>query len=312
MEAANRALAALLGGLVDYAGLFPPASLDMRAAAERYARHRSGLHRPMLGRFVVPASRLDELAGAAAAVAARAADDATRAVWPLSALVSPPFETGLERVARFNERQAAAAEWKARVEAVEAKVATAEEAGEVGRLAAARGLELFVEVPVHPWPAALVAALAPGARAKVRTGGTTPEAFPDARHLAGWLARCAAERLPFKATAGLHHPLRGEHPAGGQRGAARMPMHGFLNVFLAAALLYWRRIDEAAAAALLDERDPRSFTFNGGSASWDGCGVTTAEIAEARRFALGFGSCSVDEPIEGLTALGLIADAPTP
>jgi hypothetical protein len=311
MEGPNGALAALLGGLVDYAGLFPPASLDMRAAAERYERHRSGRHRPMLGRFVVPASRLDELACAAATVPARAAD-ATRTAWPLSAVVSRPFDTDLERVARFNEHQAAGAEWKARVEAVEAKVATAEEAGEVGRLAAARGLGLFVELPVHPWPAGLVAALAPGTRAKARTGGTTPGTFPDARHLAGWLARCAAQRLPFKATAGLHHPLRGEHPVNGEHGATRVPMHGFLNVFLAAALLYWRRIDEAAAAALLDERDPRSFTFSGGSASWDGCGVTTAEIAEARRFALGFGSCSFDEPIEGLTALGLIADAPTP
>ena len=52
------ALRALLAGIVDYAGLFPPAGLDMPAAVRNYASYRTDDHAWMLGRFVVPASRL--------------------------------------------------------------------------------------------------------------------------------------------------------------------------------------------------------------------------------------------------------------
>ena len=43
---------ALLDALVDYAGLFPPAAIDMPAAAGEYARHRSGPMEWMLSRYI--------------------------------------------------------------------------------------------------------------------------------------------------------------------------------------------------------------------------------------------------------------------
>src|SRR5689334_1162740 len=56
----------LMAGLIDYAGLFPPAKLSMQAAAEAYARARMGEHAWVLGRFICPASRLAELSKVAA------------------------------------------------------------------------------------------------------------------------------------------------------------------------------------------------------------------------------------------------------
>ena len=56
-----KAVDALLSGLVDYAGLFPPASQGMREALENYASYRKGEDRSALGRFIVPVSRLKEL-----------------------------------------------------------------------------------------------------------------------------------------------------------------------------------------------------------------------------------------------------------
>jgi hypothetical protein len=48
---------ALMHGIVDYAGLFPPASLDMPKTVANYARYRSGEDRWALGRLVVPLKR---------------------------------------------------------------------------------------------------------------------------------------------------------------------------------------------------------------------------------------------------------------
>lgn len=308
MQGAPASLAALLAGAIDYAGLFPPALLAMSVAADRYGRHRAGPHRGMLGRFVVPAARLDELAAAAGTgVPPRAGDPAGR--WPLSALIAAPFERDLNRIARFNERHGEGAGWLARVESVETRVATPDEVRAVAR--AAGGMELFVEVPTHPVPLALLEAVRDaGGRAKIRTGGTTPEAFPPCGHLAAWLAYCASLRLPFKATAGLHHPIRAERPLTSTDSTQRASMHGFVNLLAAAALLHHDQIDARTAAAILDERDAAAFVFDDERAAWGGHAVATSELAAARAFALGFGSCSLDEPIEDLAALGLITAAP--
>ena len=309
MQGAPASLAALLAGAVDYAGLFPPASLVMSAAVDRYDRHRAGPHRVALGRFVVPASRLEELAEAASAlpVPSRAAGAAGR--WPLSVLVSPPFDADWQRVVRFHERNAEGAHWLARVEAIEVKAAIPDEVWAAHRVAS--GVELFVEVPTQPLPVALLDAVREaGGRAKARTGGATPAAFPSSGHLAAWLAHCASLRLPFKATAGLHHPMRADRPLPGGAGAPLVAMHGFLNLLIAAALLHHERIDNRTAAAVLDERDPGAFAFDDERAAWRGRTITASDLAAARSFALGFGSCSFDEPIEDLAALGLLAAAP--
>src|SRR5262245_38924762 len=60
--AMNPALRALLGGIIDYAGLFPPAQLPLEEAIRNYARYRTEPESWMLGRFVIPATRLKELA----------------------------------------------------------------------------------------------------------------------------------------------------------------------------------------------------------------------------------------------------------
>lgn len=308
MQGASASLASLLAGAIDYAGLFPPASLGMEAAADAYDRHRAGPHRGVLGRFVVPAARLDELAAAARSlpVPPRAGQAAGR--WPLSVLVAAPLEADIERIARFHERHGEGPGWRARVEAIEAKAGTPDEVRAAVR--AAGTMEVFVEVPAHPVPLALLeAARDAGARAKIRTGGAVAEAFPSCEHLAAWLTFCASLRLPFKATAGLHHPIRAERPLDGT-GAGPAAMHGFVNVLLAAALLRLGRIDARTAAALLDERDPAAFAFGDAGAAWRGHAASTSELAAARGFALGFGSCSFDDPIEDLAALALIAAAP--
>jgi hypothetical protein len=311
------ALTTLLRGAIDYAGLFPPAALAMDAAARNHAAYRAGDERWMLGRFVVPATRLDELADAEARVrdAARAPDDG--APWRLSALVGADVEGELARVDAFTARHAGRP--RLVVDAVELKAADARALRDVARAVAARGGvpyagEAYVEVPLDPDPAPLAAAAREGGvRLKARTGGVTRDAFPSPARVLRFLARCAEADVGCKATAGLHHALRGEHPLTYEPGCARGTMFGFVGVLLADALLR----DGAAAddlVPLLEERDAAALAFDDDGAAWRSAsgsraafrvGVDAIAAARARGLA-SFGSCSFEEPVAELRALGLL------
>lgn len=289
------ALSALTAGLVDYAGLFPPAALAMPAAVEAYARHAAGDARAMLGRFVLPIGRLDEFAAALDALPTALAPRAD-APWRLSVLAGAVDATALAaQQARLAPRVA--------IDTIEAK---AESPDQVGALAEALGAAytVFVEIPVREDPAPLVAALAAhGLRAKVRTGGVSAEAFPTPAEVLRFLRRCHAAGVPFKATAGLHHPLRGEFALTYAPDAPRGTMHGFLNVFLAAALLRAGATDDVLAA-LLEERDAAAFTATADGLWWRGTPIPAPALAAARAgFAGSFGSCSFDEPTRELLQL---------
>jgi hypothetical protein len=137
-----------------------------------------------------------------------------------------------------------------------------------------------------------------GLRAKIRTGGVTADAFPDSSTVARFIQRCAERGVPFKATAGLHHPLRCVKPLTYEPDAPTGTMHGFVNVFMAAAL-------PQHAATILTETDARAFEFGDDAASWRGHSIGTDDLARIRsEFAISFGSCSFDEPVADLKELG--------
>jgi hypothetical protein len=142
-----------------------------------------------------------------------------------------------------------------------------------------------------------------GSFAKIRTGGITPNAIPSIENLASYIVACAERRLAFKATAGLHHPIRCLHALTYDADAPCGTMHGFINVFFAAALA-WR--DQRGLNPILAETDPEAFQFDD-RARWRDSSLSVEEIEEARRsFAHSFGSCSFEEPVEDLRGLGLL------
>jgi hypothetical protein len=144
-----------------------------------------------------------------------------------------------------------------------------------------------------------------GAFAKVRTGGLTPEAIPSPGAIADFLQRAAQRRLPFKATAGLHHPIRSLTPLTYALDSPRAVMHGFLNVFIAAAFA-WDGEGELLEQ-ILKEEDPRAFVFADDVLQWRNYSLTTRQIQASRRdFAHSFGSCSFEEPVADLRELGFL------
>jgi hypothetical protein len=291
---------ALLVGLVDYAGLFPPAALAMDGAVGEYGRWRKSPEAWMLGRFVLPAGRLAELSRAADAYLP---EPGTGEPWRLSALLGGDVHGDSSLATSFNRSHAG----RAVVDVVELKAGSPEDA-DAALEALPAGLDAFVEVPLEGDLDEILAVLRRrGARAKARTGGVVPEAIPDPADVARFLAACAAAGVAFKATAGLHHPVRAERALTNEPGGPRATMHGFLNVFAAAA---FARAGAPASdlETVLREEDPSAFRLEGDALSWRSLRVPADALASARRdFATSFGSCSFAEPVADLRSLGVLA-----
>lgn len=241
------ALRALLEKLIDYAGMFPPASLARETALENYSRYDASEHSWMLGRFVIAAAELP------------AGIDARFAV--LS-------DTDHPRAAAIESKQV---------------ISTSK--------------PTYCEVAIDQLDEVKRA----GSFAKLRTGGVTPHAIPSIGAAAAYIGACLERGIAFKATAGLHHPIRSTHPLTYEIGAPVATMHGFINVFFAAALAWHGMRD---IAPVLAETDPAAFRFDG-RAHWRNLSLSGGEIRDARlNFAHSFGSCSFEEPIAELEQLG--------
>jgi hypothetical protein len=143
-----------------------------------------------------------------------------------------------------------------------------------------------------------------GVFAKFRTGGLTPDAIPTVDSVAEFLEDTARLGVGLKFTAGMHAAIRSERALTYEANAPRAVMHGFVNIFLAAAFI-WHGI--GIARDVLAETDPDAFCFDD-RAHWRGYSLTGQQIAFARRdFVHSFGSCSFLEPLESLQALNWVA-----
>ncbi len=292
---------ALITGLVDYAGLFPPAGEDMRRALESYSSYIDSPDRQALGRFIVPISRLRELedSGTDLMPLGESAEP-----WRLSVLVADDVRGAAAEMLEFNDRHSPESDaGRAVIDVVELKASTVSEIGHQRNDLLARFIAYF-EIPISSDVSPLVKAIATaGARAKIRTGGITPEAFPGAERIVDFLAACKSEGVAFKATAGLHHAVRGEYRLTYEPGTPKAMMYGFLNLFMAAALLYSGESEDTALAALEDS-EAFAFSFSDDALQWREKRIALEEIVKLRsRFGISFGSCSFREPVDELASL---------
>lgn len=277
---------ALLARVIDYAGLFPPAARSMADAIAEYLAAGSGEASWMLGRFVLPATRLGEFADAFASVRPNATG------WKLSAIVRDQSAADRSAVELFNTLSPNATV----VDSVECKP---ESPDGVEWLADVFGrFEVFVEVPADVDTAGWMERLAAkGLRAKVRTGGLTAEAFPSADALLDFIEGSVRWGVPFKATAGLHHATRGTYPLTYAADAASAPMYGYLNVLLATAA-FQHGLPRSLAAQLLLRSDAAALTIEDDAVQWGDVMIGHDTLRAARQQLLSFGSCSFDEPAE--------------
>ncbi len=274
-------LAPLFTALFDDAAMFPPADTKLPLAVRAHAAHRLAWYAETVGPLICNARRLPELA----------AEVARLRVAPLEVIAVVPegVPDAVELVG------AARALPELRVRGVEARLKLLPVA-EACRLLAplqATGLACYVEIPVPDVDEEQVHCLGDhGLRLKLRTGGTRIDMFHTERQLAAPLVMCAAERLQFKCTAGLHNAVRHRDQQTG------FEHHGFLNVMLAARVAATTGNADATAQALAD-RDPSEVAARVRM-------FTDRDVAAIRAMFCSFGTCSIDEPIADLLAMGLV------
>jgi hypothetical protein len=301
--AVTPATRAFFADLFDDAGLFPPASRTMDETQRDHALQRRGPLGWILGRLVVPVYRLDDFVSRLEELPEGVRGDGP---WPLTALGGPESAADAQRIVEFNARHRATS---IRVLSLEV-VARSGRDVEAARRVLPADTGLVLELPRESWlgrdlPDLLRAVKAVGARAKIRTGGPRETDIPPAAAVLRVLEACAHERLAFKATAGLHHPVRGRQPLTYAADSPRATMHGYLNVMLA-ALALWHGRNAGSAGRMLQDEDARAFRFDAEAVHWRAFSFTAAEVAEARRdFATAIGTCSFTEPIEEIEALGV-------
>lgn len=284
-QATSPAPQALMDGGIDYAGLFPPAALGLPSAVDEYIAARRGPDARLLGRFVVPATQL----GAFGDVLADR--DPGPGAMPLSVIVRDRSEDDRVAVEAFSAAPLAAL---APIESIEARPGDLEGLAWLAH-AFLPGREVYTEVDLSAdVPRWLDAIAAHGLRAKVRTGGLIADAFPAPQALLAFLDGTIARGLRFKATAGLHHAVRGSYPLTYAPDAEQAPMYGYLNVLLATAALRDGQPRDAALALLLQ---PEGVTLTADGVSCAGVQLSPATLAATRRdHFTSFGSCSFREP----------------
>lgn len=250
----------LLERLIDDAGQFPPAMKSLDQAVEDHLAVRSGPHSWLLGRFLCPASKL---------------------------VPGLPRPVGV--VADGDD-------WEIDLDSAMASGADSFELRDPGADAyavlAAAPIKVFVERP-HSIEALSEHFLG----AKIRCGGVTAEAFPSDAAVAHFIAECRRFAVPFKATAGLHHPTRTRDVP------MDVLMHGFLNLLAATVM----RTDDLEA--IIAETDIDTFRLDADGFAWRDLEADAEAIEQGRRLFMAFGSCSFSEPVEDLTALGMLESA---
>jgi hypothetical protein len=316
-------LRALLSNLIDYAGLFPPAGLRMQEAVDKYSRYLAGPDAWALGRFVLPVSRFAEFE--AAFVNVNPVEP-----WAISALLGTSHESDLAAVHQFNLRNAR----KARVDSVEVKATSVHEICQVRALI--RGtLTPYYEIAPDKSSGLLPAIRDIHGRAKIRTGGVTADAFPSSQAVARFLMECEKYNVPFKATAGLHHPLRCVKPLTYEPDAPTHVMHGFLNLFIAAVFAWaggktfevtepffihgrpmrtpfpiqvGKHDERSLIRTLQSIRSENKVPFKFNETGMEDPYPIPAAIFKAARknFAISFGSCSFEEPLADLRELKIL------
>lgn len=297
-ENVKESVRVLLSEIIDYAGLFPPSALSMPEAVINYATYKNSNYKWMLGRFIVPVGRLEEFLESAGEFISRDAES-----WKLSVLAGEDIYASVRKIEEFNAENAP----RAVCDAIEVKADSADEIEKITE-AIPPQIQTYFEIPIGTELAELAVNLAlKDKRAKIRTGGTTREAFPPAKMIVRFIRTCMAANIAFKATAGLHHPIRCYKPLTYEAGAPEGMMNGFINLFLATGFAR-AGFKPSILEEILEDEFEESFEFDDNGVLWrQEHFLSTSQLKYVReKSIISFGSCSFEEPIADLQEIGLL------
>ncbi|MGM0587978.1 MAG: hypothetical protein ACQETE_06175 [Bacteroidota bacterium] len=316
-------LRAFMSGLIDYAGLFPPAKLSLDESIRNFAKYRSEEDAWMLSRFIIPAGKLNELRAYGELLNTSTPFDFSVISQAADTLQSfrEAVATSAEQILSLHDQLepnvlTGALEVKLPIEAIIEGKETSSQALQtlVDQMAEHQALpkQVYCEPKfTENWRSEIPAVMAAISEVndrtdqvalafKLRCGGVEAHLFPTVEQVAAVLYQAREKNVAMKCTAGLHHPIRHYSDSVGTK------MHGFFNVFGAGLLGYAHDLAEEEVAHIIRDEDPSQFKFTGSMFSWADMDISEDEIAELRKTALhSYGSCSFDEPREDLDELHL-------
>jgi hypothetical protein len=304
----SASLRALLERSIDYAGMFPPCSLDLEPALKNQADYVRSPDAWMLSTFVLPVAQFE-------AAAKSLSQFDPKHPLRVSAL-GPKSEIATEFIAALKKTTEAIRSFQAQhadlVSVVQLEMLLPQNVDLKG-LSEARSiigdlkLQAFWEVPADAAEQTIDLLAAHNSKTKatpfgykLRTGGVTADAFPVSIQIARALIAAAKHHVPIKFTAGLHHPVRQF------RDEVQTKMHGFLNVLGAGVLAAEHQWNEQQTVAMLEDEDAAAFSFHDTVFAWNEWEITMDRIKARRKLVTSFGSCSFDEPREDLRALNFL------
>ena len=305
-------LRTLLSESLDYAGLFPPAELSLETSIRNYLIYRSHPQSWMLARFVCPVARLTELD----TLISKELPGGSIRLTVMGRSDKPPDIPllGFDGIAAGTEQNK-----RLRIEGFEARLPSAYAPSDAMALIEAQekrrpehsAIAVFLERPckgmlIREFAQAANQSLANRKSAvrlgwKVRLGGNDPSTIPSPHGLADFVVACREVGNNWKATAGLHQPL------GAWDGGRRTFHFGFLSLFAATVLAHVHELGAEQIEEILQETDIGHFRFDDDHFAWRNLSADNQQIAAARKNSLvSFGSCTFEEPIEGLKQLNLL------
>jgi hypothetical protein len=272
----------------------------MSEAVLNYATYRNSNYGWMLGRFILPVSRLDEFYESAREFLPKGRES----TWRLSVLAGEDLAATIRSMIEFNRKHSE----RAVCEVLEVKAATVSKIENTVTALPKAIIPYFEISPASRTFVDLVATLGiKKQRAKIRTGGVTREEFPATRDIIRFVRTCMAANVPFKATAGLHHPIRCFKPLTYAPDAPQGTMHGFLNMLLMTGFAR-ESFRVSLLEEIMEEEFEEVFEFVEGGVSWRSSHLLTLSHLERLRSRgmHSFGSCSFDEPVADLQDLGIL------
>ena len=302
---AAASLRALLTRSIDYAGMFPPCSLELGPAVKNQAEYVRTADSWMLSTFVLPIAKFGEAGGLVSQfdkhhpLRVSALGPKTEAAKDFLA----ELKTSAETIRSFQKQHADLAPI-AQLEMFLPQDVVLAGLNEAAAFVADLKIQCFWESPAEAAEqtiALLARAKQPSFGYKLRTGGVTADAFPSSVQIARAILASTKHHVPIKFTAGLHHPIRKF------RDEVKTEMHGFLNVLGAGVLSAEHHWDEAQTIEMLEDQRATSFEFHDTVFAWRDWEITLDRIKARRKFVTSFGSCSFDEPREDLRALNLLS-----
>jgi hypothetical protein len=309
--------------VLDYAGLYPPASLQLNQAISNYSQYKNHPENWMLSRFIISGTKLKELIDFKDLFFNN--PPFTFSIVGGQTNTTNEFKKDLDLViSNILDIETRIGPELISIECLELKVPVLQDtlfvlniiSDALLRFECKNPLEIFLEFNLsHKHNEDLKLILRhikefnfnnknkkiKFVGYKVRTGGIEAKQFPSIDKLASIIFECNNFNVLLKATAGLHHPIRRYD------NIVQTHMYGFINVISASIFSSLFKIDFKTIYDILQDEDPKNFSFSDQKLKWRHLEATKEQIEFSRiKSFYSFGSCSFDEPITDLQSLGLL------